>query len=213
MRSRALFFFCLLCLAALTGMTGTVVHPVHVTITQAEVAIGEDGLKVLQVALRVDPGDLDRALTIRAERRINIETTRGADTMIIAYLDDVFQVRHPAKKEGDDPESLAPCPEPAASHENDVEQSTTRPDEESDKSKSIIRWVGKEIDLRYAWLYFEICIPDGVVGLEFTNRIFFELEPDQANTINFTDGDWNSSLRFTRLEAWRVLRKDADKNS
>ncbi len=213
MNRRALFLFCLLCVCALLGMTRTARHPFHVTIAQAEVAIDEEGLKVLQVALRVDPGDLDKALAIRAERRINIETTEEVDTLIIAYLDDVFLVRHPAQKVSEDPEPLEPCPAPAADDADASKKPATRPEEMNDKPKSIIRWVGMEIDLRYAWLYFEICIPDGIMGLEFSNRIFFELEPDQANTINFTHGTWKTSLSFTRLQAWRMLRKNADKDS
>ena len=30
------------------------------------------------------------------------------------------------------------------------------------------------------WLYFEVALPDGVVGLE--NRVFFEIAPTQVNT-------------------------------
>lgn len=212
MTNRALFPIGLVCVFALLGAMRTARHPFHITIAQAEVGIDEDGLQVLQVALRVDPGDLSKALTLRAERRIDIEKTEEIDTLILGYLDYVFRVRHPAKPEGDDPQPLAPCPAPSVDDANAPEQPpkqpATRPEEEIEKRKSFLRWVGKEVDIRYAWLYFEICIPDGLEGLEFSNQIFFELEPNQANTINFTDGQWKGSLSFTRQEAWATLKQE-----
>lgn len=66
--------------------------------------------------------------------------------------------------------------------------------EDSDPIK--IEWVGKEIDAKHAWLYFEIPV-DGPMDLLISNRVCFEAEPDQENTILFRHDSKRLSLRFT----------------
>ena len=184
-------------------------HPFHISIAQAEVALDERGIKVLQVALRVDPADLEAALEARTKAPIHLETTPKIDDLIVAYLDDVFQVRHPAVKEGQKPAPLEPCPPPPATPDDAIRPPATQPDWQDDDDKSIIRWVGKDLDdIRYAWLHFEICLPEsGIVGLEYSDRILFDSEPEQVNTINFRDGEERFTLRFTPADAWKVLRR------
>lgn len=63
-----------------------------------------------------------------------------------------------------------------------------------------IRWIGKEVSVKHAWLYFEIPLKDGLPGAEFSQRLFFELLPDQVNTINFRQGQRQATLHFTRAE-------------
>lgn len=69
-----------------------------------------------------------------------------------------------------------------------------------------LTWVGKEVDLKTAWLYFEVDLPDGPEGVAFRDRLLFEVEPDQVNTINFRSGDRRGTLRFTRDRDRQVLR-------
>ncbi len=61
-----------------------------------------------------------------------------------------------------------------------------------------LRWVGKEITLKEAWLYFEVPVPDGVDELRLSNRVFFELQADQLNMMNVRIGDQRTTLRCTR---------------
>ena len=46
----------------------------------------------------------------------------------------------------------------------------------------------------------------GLQGLQFSQRMFFELESSQANTINFREGEKRTSLRFHRSRPWQTLR-------
>ena len=48
-------------------------------------------------------------------------------------------------------------------------------------------WVGKEIKVKGAWLYFQFPLPNGPEGVRISNRIFFELLKDQENTITIQD--------------------------
>ena len=57
-----------------------------------------------------------------------------------------------------------------------------------------INWVGKEVNLKHAWLYFEIPI-ESLQGLEFSNGICFEAERTQVNTILFQHKGQRLSLQ------------------
>ncbi len=184
-------------------------HPFHVTIAEAQVNINEQGIKVLEVTLRVEPDELEAAIERRIDMKFKLETAPNADKLIVEYLDDVFRVRHSAADKTSKPKSLKPCP-PRKSEE--AQRSSTQPTVTPDNGKhkkekpSIINWIGKEIEIEYAWLYVEICLPEqGVAGLEFSNRMFFELEETQTNTINFQDGKRKTSLNFTRVKPWKQV--------
>ena len=197
-------------LSLFAGPTLALRHPFHVTIAEAQVNINEHGHKVLEVTLRVEPDELEAAIEQRIDKRSNLETAKDADKLIVEYLDDVFRVRHPAADKKSKPKPLKPCPPLPGSEGDQEKQPSTRPDRAADaednekKTQSIIHWIGKEITIEYAWLYFEICLPEqGIAGLEFSNRIFFELEDAQTNTINFEDGKCKTSLSFTRVKPWK----------
>ncbi|MEO1999085.1 MAG: DUF6702 family protein [Planctomycetaceae bacterium] len=69
-----------------------------------------------------------------------------------------------------------------------------------------IKWVGKEVTLKSAWLYFELPLPQGIEGMRFSNQMFFELLSNQVNTINFKQGRKKLTLRFTRQSATHVAK-------
>ena len=74
---------------------------------------------------------------------------------------------------------------------------------ESGGKQAKLIWVGHEVDLKDAWLYFEVPLEKGPGNATFGVGLLFELLPDQANTINFRVGKLRKSLTFTadRLEA------------
>ena len=58
-----------------------------------------------------------------------------------------------------------------------------------------INWLGFEIEKDSVWCYFEI--KDVEAGeLEFENRLFFELHPDQQNTILLKQGRKRAAVHF-----------------
>jgi hypothetical protein len=77
--------------------------------------------------------------------------------------------------------------------------------ERPDGTRAALEWVGKEVTLKTAWLYFEVDLPGGPEGCTFADRVLFEVEPDQANTIVFRDGRRRASLRCTREADRRVF--------
>ena len=79
--------------------------------------------------------------------------------------------------------------------------------ERPDGEKAEIEWVGKEVTVKTAWLYLEIPLAEGPEGSTFTNRLLFEVEPDQVNTMVFGRGKDRASLRFTRDDPKHTLRR------
>ena len=161
-------------LALLAIATPLQAHPFHAT--YAEVDWNETG-KVLEVALRVQPEDLERVLSLRAKRRIDIEKTKGVDKLIHKYLTEVFVVE-----------------------QKGVEQKKGEQKGGGQKSVNMptLRWVGKEVSAKEAWLYFELPRPAGAEDLKILNQIFFEILPDQVNTVRFRQGKKRTTLRFDR---------------
>ena len=155
-----------LLLVTLTAGVNLQAHPFHATYTEVD---WNAKTKVLEVALRVQPEDLDRVLSLRTKRKIDIEKTKGVDKLIQKYLAEVFLVEPKLKQ-------------PVA-----------------------IRWVGKEISSKEAWLYFEISRPQGINGLKLLNRIFLEILPDQVNTVRVRQGTQRVTLRFDRNSRKPVL--------
>jgi hypothetical protein len=68
------------------------------------------------------------------------------------------------------------------------------------------KWVGKEVSIKEAWLYFEFAIKDRDASLQITQAFFFETLEDQVNTINFKQGKRVKSLCFTRDTDTQTLR-------
>ncbi len=68
-----------------------------------------------------------------------------------------------------------------------------------------LRWVGKEISVRAAWLYFEIPVPPSLAGLELEQRVFFELQTDQLNIVEVRDGTARYTLSLHRDKPRAVL--------
>ena len=72
---------------------------------------------------------------------------------------------------------------------------------EADGKQAKLIWVGHEVDLKDAWLYFEVPLKKGLENATFGAGFFFERLPDQANIINFRVGKLRKSLTFTATVA------------
>jgi hypothetical protein len=125
----------------------------------------------LEVALQVSPLDLQRALSLHLDRRVDLDREPELERFVVGYLRKVFTVFDAEGRE-------AP-----------------------------VHWVGMQLDLRDAWLYFEVELPAGIEGAVISNRTFFELEERQVNTVNLRlpspddSGTELRTLQFTRERA------------
>ncbi|MEQ8762879.1 MAG: hypothetical protein RL885_03060 [Planctomycetota bacterium] len=61
-----------------------------------------------------------------------------------------------------------------------------------------IEWVGKEVGVKQAWLYFEMPLEGGLIGSEISQQTFLELAEDQTNVIELKQGQRKATLKFER---------------
>ena len=172
-------------------------HPSHVTIAEAQF---NAKTKSLEVALWVQPIDLENALRRRHNKPIDLDRTPKVDELIVEYLNEVFTVT----LAGDQGEMLkgASGNSGVAEVEPPVVQprsaGSPRSSQKHQNKVGSLKWVGKEVSVKAAWLYFELPLPDGCEGVTLSNRIFLELEANQVNTLNLREGKQKATLHFTR---------------
>ena len=162
-------------------------HAFHVSVAEAEV---NHRTKRIEVALRLHPSDLERALeqmsrsTKRSYRRIQLEKEPKVDELILRYLQSSIQL-HELK-----------------------DKTTAKKTGSARTSKSAkLVWVGKEVDVKWAWLYFEIPIPKkGLQNATLSNKVFFELLDNQVNTIVLKDGKRKQTLSFDKSHGTRRIK-------
>ena len=68
--------------------------------------------------------------------------------------------------------------------------------ENSKGEQSELHYVGKEVGLDWAYLYFEMSLTQGLHGSKVTNNFFFELQKNQVNTVLLGEGEFTTSLRL-----------------
>ena len=167
----ALFCTLLALFCALLPCCPVLAHPRHLSVAEAE---WNAKSRRLEVALQVNPVDLEQALRLISNRPIDLDKTKGIELLLRDYIERSFVVR------------------------------------EADGTRAKLKWVGHEVDLKDAWLYFEVPLKAGPENATFGAGLFFELLPDQANTINFRVGETRKSLTFTVDQLEAVFRLPID---
>lgn len=142
-------------------------HKYHVSIAEMEL---NRETKSLEVGLKLTPEDLEKALSQRIQKRVQLGRTDSVDSLITGYLVDSFRVAPPG---GEDLE---------------------------------LRWVGKEVTHKEAWLFFELPWEGQLQGLTVSNTILFEVAPNQVNTVNIKNGPARMSLSFTKTTPEIMIR-------
>lgn len=150
-------------------------HPFHVTVTEAE---WNHQTNRLECALRVDPRDLDSALSAQEKRPIDSDKLSAAELERLAstYLRKRFRLLRTSRDL------------PATLH-----------------------WLGSEADPKYRWLYFELQPPSGERSLMMENRLFFEVQTGQRNTVVFRRKQKTAqAVVFTESAARQEIRLDQE---
>ena len=129
----------------------------------------------LEIAMQINARSLEEAIELRTSEPVDLEKTEGIDELVHGYLADVFFVR------------------------------TGDTDKYASTGAHTLVWIGFELEDEYAWLYFEVAVPNGIDGLFVANVVLFEAEPEQANTINLRAGEFRTSLRSTASQPWSQI--------
>ena len=105
-------------------------HPFHVSVAEMEY---NPESKCLEVALRVWPEDLEKALNARSKTNVDLDKTKDVDKRIYAYLQKNISISKDGKK------------------------------------KCQLNWIGKELEIKQAWLYFEVKTDEEPSKFHFSN--------------------------------------------
>ncbi|MDB2526362.1 hypothetical protein N9X53_06720, partial [Mariniblastus sp.] len=114
-----------------------------------------------EVALCVWPADLEKALKGDTGKSVDLDKVENLDQLLEAYVGKKFRI---------------------TSANGQADSNSEKPVAPS------IRWVGHERDLKKAWLYFEISGDKTIRKWKIENRVFFELNEDQLNHVDFKYG-------------------------
>ena len=150
-------------------------HPYHASVAVVDVIKQKDASLCLEVALRVFPDDLEDCLRKNYGDELRLDSP-GIDQKIQDYLGKTFRL----------------CAPDGSLIVSSKKKKTTKP---------TISWVGKEVEVKTAWLYFEVKLSD--VPFEIENRILFDFFEDQVNTVVTRRG----KQRQTRQYSPRLSKK------
>ena len=77
----------------------------------------------------------------------------------------------------------------------------------SDPSKGVLdlHWVGMETKADSAWIYVQATSDAGLEGVRLHDRVFFDLFPDQVNTVNVKQGSAEATLVFKTGDAEQTI--------
>jgi hypothetical protein len=71
---------------------------------------------------------------------------------------------------------------------------------------SVVRFVGREVSHKRAWLYFELTPPPGAAGpWVLVDEVLLDVVPDQVNHVQLRSGMDRVALRFTAQERRQEL--------
>ena len=161
-------------------------HPFHISLAEVEYNAASQRL---EVSLKLHASDLERALQRARGRKVDIEA-EDIGKEVEAYLDGHFYlVTSDALARREEDSSLEAGEDPIA------------------RSKS--RWVGKELQATWIWLYFELELPAGADSQEafgdyaLVNTVLLDLIEDQINTVTVRSGVRRHALKMTRKSPWQ----------
>lgn len=161
-------------------------HAFHITVAEAEV---NHKTGQIEIAMRVHPGDLEVALGRMTNRRIRLEKEPKIDALITDYLQRSIQLK------------AAPSQTKSSNTKQTKAQTDRKPTSAKKSQSPKIKWVGKDVSVKWAWLYFEIPAVKELNGATFTNRVFHEILANQENTIILKDGKRKQTIMCRKDKA------------
>ena len=167
-------------------------HPNHISLAEVEYNQQSGNF---EVALCVWPTDLEQVLQRQQGRLVDLQKEPAADldSMIARYIDAKFRIRPRNKATRMVKASQAKSAEESVK-QSDTQRKPTVSEADNDRKGLTIRWVGHQASLKQVWLFFEV--PGATAQHDWTieNRIFFELNDDQINQIQWTRGEQIKTL-------------------
>jgi hypothetical protein len=155
-------------------------HPYHVS--RAEIEFNAQTNK-FQVALCVWPEDLEKAVAKLSKQPVDLDTTEGVEDLIRDYVANQFRIVD-ANAVVEEAVADDDVKEKAEGTENEIVSGKFSAEQALPES---FRWVGYELELKQAWLYFEIDAGEAEAW-RIESQVFFELNDDQFNQVQVGEG-------------------------
>ena len=151
----------LLSCGALASVAAAANHPFHISTAEVEF---NPATKRLEVGLKCQSMDLERALGRMAGKKLDIEKDAQVDELVTKYLSENFYLANTPVATKDKANSTEPS--------KDVPAPPEKP----------IKFIGKEFQTTWVWIYFELDVPEGDEPLVLVNRVLCEVNLGQINT-------------------------------
>lgn len=156
-------------------------HPFHISMAEVEYNAESE---VLEVAFKVHAADLEQSLTLRAGQKVDIDQEEiGA--AVEAFIDEYFYFL---------PADMA--------QKIDTQSQSEDGDSVADFPRSTCKFVGKEFETTWVWLYFELELPDTEEPLAVVDAVFLDRIEKQINTVTFRLEAQKQAIKLTRKNPW-----------
>lgn len=162
-------------------------HPFH--ISTAEVEYNPTSNR-LEVGLKCQSMDLERALGRLAGKKIDIEKDAAVDELVTRYLTDRFYL------------AAAPIASKDKAASTDITPEVPEP------PKQPIKFVGKEFETTWVWVFFELPVPAGDEPLVLVNRVLFEVNTGQINTSLIRYEGKRDALKATTSTPFQTFKRE-----
>lgn len=169
-------------------------HPFHVSTAEVEF---NAKTKRLEVGLKCQTTDLERALRQMAGRKVDVESDPQIDELITRYVSENFYLAIAAAPKKADTSNV----EVSAAASNDSKTSDLKLAESASEvpepPKEPVKFIGKEFETKWIWIYFELQPPAGEEQLVLVNRVLFEINIGQLNTCIIRHAGKRHALKST----------------
>lgn len=188
-----------LILATTTSTLARGAHPFHVSVAEAKWN-PETGR--LEVSIKCHPIDLENALRLKTKEKVDLDNTENIDELLAEYVRNHFRIEEvsPGLKPAADDANSNITPTPVDSNPS---VKTTNPNPAKPLFAKF-HWVGKEVELKWAWLYFELELSPQKPELYLTNTLLMDVLEDQSNSVVIHSGTKRQSMMFNAKK--RTLR-------
>jgi hypothetical protein len=159
-------------------------HPFHVSTAEVEF---NAKTKRLEVGLKCQAADLERALRLVAGKKIDIEDDSQVDELVTRYVTENFYLAVAPK--------LAKPETPNQASDKPLSREIVL--EIPDAPKESIIFIGKEFETKWIWIYFELQPPIGEEPIVLVNRVLFEVNSGQINTCLIRQDGKRHALKST----------------
>lgn len=173
-RSWVRLLACLFTIVSMLSVQCAGAHPFHISTAEMQF---NTKTKRIEVSLKLQALDLERALALLAGKKVNVEKD-DVDELVQKYLAQHFYLA-----------TLHSVQSPTDGRANAM-------------SLSKVELHGKELETSWLWLYFELEPPAGDEPLALVNTVLIDVIEGQINTVSVRHAGARQALSMTAKKSW-----------